>query len=150
MTHAISTHINNTAVTIDNSLRSKSGTFIKFYDYAKSKGFSKPDKDDKEGRKALKPIRKEYDALRRSFYVNNRKVAAVAVASPEFDIKKFKVDVNADNKVVGFTVAGRSPTKSDAKANGNSSALAEKDARIAELEAKLNAILAALPAPVAQ
>jgi hypothetical protein len=71
--------INNQSITIDQSLRAKSGGIIKISEFAAMKGLA-----------INKETRKQFDLAKREFYTNNRKALALAAADHTLDVTKVK------------------------------------------------------------
>ena len=71
--------INNQSVTIDETLRAKSGGIVKISEYAAMKGLV-----------VNKETRKQFDLAKREFYQNNRKALALAAADHTLDVTKVK------------------------------------------------------------
>jgi hypothetical protein len=95
MSNAIT--INNQTVTIDHSLRAKSGGMIKISDYAAKKGLV-----------INKETRKQFDLAKREFYTNNRKALALAAADHTLDVTKVKYVFSAKtNEFTGLDMSCR-------------------------------------------
>lgn len=77
MSNAIT--INNQTITIDHTLRAKSGGIVKISEYAAMKGLV-----------VNKETRKQFDLAKREFYTNNRKALALAAADHTLDVTKVK------------------------------------------------------------
>ena len=77
MTNAIT--INNQTLTIDETLRAKSGGIVKISEFAKMKGLV-----------VNKETRRQFDLAKREFYRNNRKALALAAADHTLDVTKVK------------------------------------------------------------
>jgi hypothetical protein len=95
MSNAIT--INNQTVTIDHSLRAKSGSMIKISDYATMKGLV-----------VNKETRKQFDLAKREFYTSNRKALALAAADHTLDVTKVKYVFSAKtNEFTGLDMSCR-------------------------------------------
>ena len=89
--------INNQSVTIDETLRAKSGGIVKISDYAAMKGLV-----------VNKETRKQFDIAKREFYQNNRKALALAAADHTLDVTKVKYVFSAKSgEFTGLDMACR-------------------------------------------
>lgn len=95
MSNAIT--INNQTVTIDHTLRAKSGGIVKISEYAAMKGLV-----------VNKETRKQFDLAKREFYKGNRKALALAAADHTLDVTKVKYVFSAKtNEFTGLDMSCR-------------------------------------------
>jgi hypothetical protein len=95
MTNAIT--LNNQTLTVDETLRAKSGGIVKISEFAKMKGLV-----------VNKETRRQFDLAKREFYRNNRKALALAAADHSLDVTKVKFVRSArTGEVTGLDMACR-------------------------------------------
>lgn len=122
----------STLVTTHTSIRSTTGSALPFKKWAATQQLDVADKATR------KLAMRRYDAERTQFYTDNRRVLGAAATDARFNIKKFQVVTDKDNRVIGFNAAARVPSKAElaavAKANESS-----KDEMIKELMKRVEA-----------
>lgn len=127
--------INNEQVTLDQALYAKTekgaftGGIIKISDWAEQQGYDK----------ITKEVRREFDKVRKGFYLNNRKAMSLAVADHSLDVKKARPTMSK-GQITGIDFSCRF-AKDDSSAASEAARLqAENDdlkARLALLEKAL-------------
>jgi hypothetical protein len=138
-THKIESKYMSQLIVTNSTVRATSGGILTFKKWSESQGFDTSDKDTR------KVAMRQYDAEKKTVLQDNRRLMGAVATDARFDVRKFKIVTNKDGDLTGYDISGRVPSKADTLRAAK--ALADdKDARIAALEAKLEARLAQIAA----